>query len=214
NFRQFRGKFSKIWGILGKIGGIFGIYGILGLFWATLRGFWGNFGIFAEDEDEDLEGYPKSVPGRRRSNKQWNRRNERGETPLHRACIEGDPKRVRLYLDQGHPVNPRDYCGWTPLHEAANHGHLEIVRLLLERGAARDDPGGPGCEGITPLHDALASGRFAVAQLLIRSGADLRATNAQVSQSAPQWGSLPQLGQLSKGLHRGSFRDFMGIFSG
>nr|XP_041569969.1 tonsoku-like protein [Taeniopygia guttata] len=132
----------------------------------------------SDDEDEDLEGYPKSVPGRRRSNK-WNRRNERGETPLHRACIEGDLKRVRLYLDQGHPVNPRDYCGWTPLHEAANHGHLEIARLLLARGAARDDAGGPGCEGLTPLHDALASGRFPVAQLLIRAGARLDARDAK-----------------------------------
>ncbi|XP_058668437.1 tonsoku-like protein [Ammospiza caudacuta] len=132
----------------------------------------------SEDEDEDLEGYPKSVPGRRRRN-QWKRRNAKGETALHRACIDGDARRVRLYLQQGHPVNPRDYVGWTPLHEAANHGHLEIVRLLLSHGAALDDPGGPGCEGVTPLHDALASGRFAVAQLLIGSGARLSARNAR-----------------------------------
>ncbi|XP_064499712.1 tonsoku-like protein [Pseudopipra pipra] len=59
----------------------------------------------SEGEDEELEGYPKSVPGRRRSNK-WNRRNERGETPLHRACIEGHPHRVRLLLQQvGTPKN-------------------------------------------------------------------------------------------------------------
>ncbi|XP_074713993.1 tonsoku-like protein isoform X2 [Strix uralensis] len=132
----------------------------------------------SEGEEEELDGYSKSVPGRRRISK-WNRRNERGETPLHRACIEGDLRRVQLFLRQGHPLNPRDYCGWTPLHEACNHGHLEIVRLLLDRGAALDDPGGPGCEGITPLHDALSCGHFEVAELLVRRGASVTARNAK-----------------------------------
>ncbi|XP_064296614.1 tonsoku-like protein [Phalacrocorax carbo] len=132
----------------------------------------------SEGEEDELEGYSKSVPGRRRISK-WNRRNERGETPLHRACIEGDLRRVQLFLRQGHPLNPRDYCGWTPLHEACNHGHLEIVRLLLDRGAALDDPGGPGCEGITPLHDALSCGHFEVAELLVQRGASVTARNAR-----------------------------------
>ncbi|XP_037237201.1 tonsoku-like protein isoform X1 [Falco rusticolus] len=133
----------------------------------------------SEGEEDELDGYSKSVPGRRRISKQWNRRNERGETPLHRACIEGDLRRVQLFLKQGHPLNPRDYCGWTPLHEACNHGHLEIVRLLLDWGAALDDPGGPGCEGITPLHDALSCGHFEVAELLVQRGASVTARNAR-----------------------------------
>lgn len=57
----------------------------------------------------------------------------------------------------------------------------EIVRLLLDRGAALDDPGGPGCEGITPLHDALSCGHFEVAELLVRRGASVTARNARVS---------------------------------
>uniref|UniRef100_A0A452HRN6 Tonsoku-like protein n=1 Tax=Gopherus agassizii TaxID=38772 RepID=A0A452HRN6_9SAUR len=109
----------------------------------------------------------------------WNRRNDRGETPLHRACIDGNLRRVQIFLEQGHPLNPRDYCGWTPLHEACNHGHLEIVRLLLERGASIDDPGGPGCEGITPLHDALNCGHFEVAELLLQRGASAVLRNAK-----------------------------------
>ncbi|KAM3928619.1 tonsoku-like protein [Leptodactylus fuscus] len=123
-------------------------------------------------EDEDLEGYEKTLPGKRRAN-QWNRRNEKGETVLHRACIEGNSKMVRSLLEKGHPLNPRDYCGWTPLHEACNHGHLDIVQLLLDRGAHINDAGGPLCEGITPLHDALSSGNFHVAQLLIKRGASV-----------------------------------------
>ncbi|XP_068094261.1 tonsoku-like protein [Hyperolius riggenbachi] len=130
------------------------------------------------EDEEDLEGYEKSVPGKRRA-AQWNRRNEKGETVLHRACIEGNVKLVQCILDKGHPLNPRDYCGWTPLHEACNHGHLDIVQLLLDRGANINDPGGPLCEGTTPLHDALSSGNFHVAQLLIQKGASVTQRNAK-----------------------------------
>nr|XP_020026568.1 tonsoku-like protein isoform X2 [Castor canadensis] len=119
-------------------------------------------------EDEELQG----CLGRRKVNK-WNRRNDMGETLLHRACIEGHLHRVQDLVRQGHPLNPRDYCGWTPLHEACNYGHLEIVRFLLDHGAAVDDPGGQGCEGITPLHDALNCGHFEVAELLIQRGASV-----------------------------------------
>ncbi|KAM3840983.1 tonsoku-like protein [Vipera latastei] len=129
------------------------------------------------DEEEDMEGYSKTVPGRRRVCK-WNQRNDKGETLLHRACIEGNLRQVQFFLEKEHPVNPRDYCGWTPLHEACNHGHLEIVRLLLDHGATTDDPGGPGCDGITPLHDALNCGHFDVAELLIRRGASVLLRNA------------------------------------
>ncbi|CAH6791092.1 tonsoku-like protein [Phodopus roborovskii] len=120
------------------------------------------------EEDEELQG----CLGRRKANK-WNRRNDMGETLLHRACIEGQLHRVQDLVRQGHPLNPRDYCGWTPLHEASNYGHLEIVRFLLDHGATVDDPGGQGCDGITPLHDALNCGHFEVAELLIERGASV-----------------------------------------
>ncbi|XP_048658302.1 tonsoku-like protein isoform X2 [Marmota marmota marmota] len=120
------------------------------------------------EEDEEFQG----CLGRRKVNR-WNRRNDMGETLLHRACIEGHLRRVQDLVRQGHPLNPRDYCGWTPLHEACNFGHLEIVRFLLDHGAAVDDPGGQGCEGITPLHDALTCGHFEVAELLIERGASV-----------------------------------------
>ncbi|XP_039109989.1 tonsoku-like protein isoform X2 [Hyaena hyaena] len=120
------------------------------------------------EEDEEL----RACLGRQRVNK-WNRRNDVGETLLHRACIEGRLGRVQDLVRQGHPLNPRDYCGWTPLHEACNYGHLDIVRFLLDHGAVVDDPGGQGCEGITPLHDALTCGHFEVAELLIERGASV-----------------------------------------
>ncbi|XP_027713504.1 tonsoku-like protein [Vombatus ursinus] len=115
--------------------------------------------------EEERESYEQTGPGRRKVNK-WNRRNDMGETMLHRACIDGQQRRVRDLVEQ-------------VLHEACNHGHLEIVRFLLDHGAAVDDPGGPGCEGITPLHDALNCGHFEVAELLIERGASVTAKNSK-----------------------------------
>ncbi|XP_078060152.1 tonsoku-like protein isoform X2 [Mustelus asterias] len=132
----------------------------------------------SESDDDEVEGYEKSLPGRRKMNR-WNRRNEKGETVLHRACIEGNLKHVQCLVEKGHPLSPRDYCGWTPLHEACNHGHLEIVRLLLDQRVNVNDPGGPHCEGITPLHDALTCGNFDVAELLIQNGASATVRNAK-----------------------------------
>uniref|UniRef100_A0A3Q2Z1Z4 Tonsoku-like protein n=1 Tax=Hippocampus comes TaxID=109280 RepID=A0A3Q2Z1Z4_HIPCM len=129
-------------------------------------------------DDDDLEGYDKTVSGRRKAGR-WNKRNEKGETSLHRACIDGNLKQVQYLVEQqGHPVNPRDYCGWTPLHEACNHGHY-IVAVLLDRGANINDQGGNLCEGVTPLHDALTCGNFPVARLLVERGASINLRNAK-----------------------------------
>uniref|UniRef100_A0A2K6JWE8 Tonsoku like, DNA repair protein n=1 Tax=Rhinopithecus bieti TaxID=61621 RepID=A0A2K6JWE8_RHIBE len=126
--------------------------------------------------------FPGPALGRAGEGCAWNRRNDMGETLLHRACIEGQLRRVQDLVRQGHPLNPRDYCGWTPLHEACNYGHLEIVRFLLDHGAAVDDPGGQGCEGITPLHDALNCGHFEVAELLLERGASVTLRTRKVTR--------------------------------
>ncbi|XP_060084011.1 tonsoku-like protein [Ylistrum balloti] len=103
------------------------------------------------------------------------KRNEKGETALHRACIEGNLKKVKKLVEQGHPVNPRDYCGWIPLHEAANHDHSEIVSYLLEHGAAVNDRGGQHCGGVTPLIDAANCGNLEVMRVLIAHKANMLA---------------------------------------
>ncbi|KAL0969558.1 hypothetical protein UPYG_G00229080 [Umbra pygmaea] len=135
--------------------------------------------IQLSDSDDDLEEYDKMVSNGRRKPGRWNKRNEKGETSLHRACIDGNLRQVQVLLEQGHPVNPRDYCGWTPLHEASNHGHTDVVALLLDRGANINDPGGSLCEGVTPLHDALNCGHFHVARLLVERGALVTQRNAK-----------------------------------
>ncbi|TRY91787.1 hypothetical protein DNTS_021911 [Danionella cerebrum] len=127
---------------------------------------------YSDSEDEDLEGYDKMVSGKRKTHR-WGRTNEKGESPLHRSCIEGNLKQVQYLVEHGHPINTRDFCGWTPLHEACNYGHEAIVALLLDHGANINDQGGQECTGITPLHDTLCCGHFHVARLLIQRGASV-----------------------------------------
>ncbi|XP_043665858.1 tonsoku-like protein isoform X1 [Vespula pensylvanica] len=101
------------------------------------------------------------------------RRNEKGETQLHVACINGNIANVEKLLAAGHPTNVRDHCGWSPLHEAANHDYIEIAKLLLKSGANVNDPGGSLCGGITPLHDAASCGNLSMMCLLMEYGANV-----------------------------------------
>uniref|UniRef100_A0A915JAK1 Uncharacterized protein n=1 Tax=Romanomermis culicivorax TaxID=13658 RepID=A0A915JAK1_ROMCU len=98
------------------------------------------------------------------------RRNSKGETPLHVACIRNDVKRVCQLLEEGHPVNVADNLNWRPLHEACNYGHLEIVELLLTRQDLEIDAAG-GDEKLTPIMDAAFNGHYEIVDLLLRKGA-------------------------------------------
>lgn len=126
------------------------------------------------DDDNDGEETAGKVSRVRRTNKKSEFKvNEKGETPLHVACIAGDLNRVEKLIEMGHPVNPRDNAGWLPIHEAANHGHTEIVQYLIDHGANFNDRGGDLCGGTTPLHDACVNGNSSVIRVLIRSNANV-----------------------------------------
>lgn len=101
------------------------------------------------------------------------KKNAKGETQLHQACINGNINLVRRLIEQGHAINVRDNAGWLPLHEACNYGHKEIVELLLDRNAAINDKGGERCDGTTPLHDACGNGNLEIIELLIERGANV-----------------------------------------
>lgn len=102
------------------------------------------------------------------------KRNNKGETQLHQACISGNVALVKRLLEQGHPTNVRDNAGWLPLHEACNHGFKEIVELLLKSNgtAVINDKGGTTCDGITPIHDACSNGHLEIVELLLNKGAN------------------------------------------
>uniref|UniRef100_A0A6A7G1V7 BRCA1-associated RING domain protein 1-like n=3 Tax=Hirondellea gigas TaxID=1518452 RepID=A0A6A7G1V7_9CRUS len=97
------------------------------------------------------------------------KRNAKGETVLHVACVKGDDETVRRLLSEGANPNSQDHAGWTPLHEACQHGHLGIVSVLLKAGALASVPGWES--NSTALHDAVEHGREHVIRLLRRHGA-------------------------------------------
>lgn len=123
------------------------------------------------DEEETKESKRSSVR-RRAAVSAKIKRNDKGESELHKACISGNIPYVKRLLAAGHPINVRDNVGWMPLHEAANHGFKEIVALLLENGGTSviNDRAENG--GITPLHDACSNGHFDIIELLLDKGAN------------------------------------------
>ncbi|KAH7934824.1 hypothetical protein HPB52_001008 [Rhipicephalus sanguineus] len=125
--------------------------------------------INLEDISEASDSDPEFTDSARRPRKKLEEKiNTKGETKLHKACIDGCLKKVKELLRMGHSVNVRDYSGWQPLHEAANYGYLEIVKCLVEAGAHVSSP---GMNGVTPLHDALGNGHLEVALYLLEKGA-------------------------------------------
>jgi ankyrin repeat protein len=62
-------------------------------------------------------------------------RNNVLETPLHQACLRGEPDMVRWLIEHGASIDARKDTGETPLHIAARRGSLALVRLLIDRGA-------------------------------------------------------------------------------
>ncbi|XP_072008329.1 ankyrin repeat domain-containing protein 12 isoform X2 [Engystomops pustulosus] len=96
-----------------------------------------------------------------------NKRNERGETPLHMAAIRGEISQVKELIRLGANVNVKDFAGWTPLHEACNMGYYDVAKLLIAAGA---DVNTQGLDDDTPLHDAASSGHRDIVKLLLRHG--------------------------------------------
>nr|XP_045615700.1 BRCA1-associated RING domain protein 1-like [Procambarus clarkii] len=121
-----------------------------------------------------LKLFDSSVLGKSPGTPIINKRNSKGETPLHVACIKGDSEKVLQLLKEGANPNTKDNAGWTPLHEACSHGFQNIAELLLKHGAIVDVPGG---SNENPLHDAVTQGQVEVIKLLRTWGASDTARN-------------------------------------
>lgn len=57
-----------------------------------------------------------------------------GQTPLHRAVINGNLRGAVILIENGAFVSFKDKAGDTPLHLAVKLGDLEFVDLLLNHG--------------------------------------------------------------------------------
>ncbi|XP_052556538.1 SMC5-SMC6 complex localization factor protein 1 isoform X2 [Tympanuchus pallidicinctus] len=97
------------------------------------------------------------------------KRNAKGQTALHGACIRNKVERlIQLLSFPGIDINSKDYAGWTPLHEACNHGSTVCVSEILQRCPEVDLLS--QVDGVTPLHDALSNGHVEIGKLLLRHG--------------------------------------------
>lgn len=123
----------------------------------------------SDTNEEDITEIKRET--RKRGKGYTIKKNMKGETQLHVACISGNKLLVERLLAKGHPVNCRDNAGWLPIHEACIHGHTDIVNTLIDHGANLNDRGGSNCDGITPLYDAASNGHLDVVQLLLEKGA-------------------------------------------
>ncbi|XP_065663259.1 SMC5-SMC6 complex localization factor protein 1 isoform X5 [Hydra vulgaris] len=100
--------------------------------------------------------------------KNINKKNKKGETALHIACIRNHPDRVKELISNGANPNIRDNAGWYPLHEASIHGHVQCLNALL---SYKDlDLCATNYDGISALHDAVENNRLEVAQILLHVG--------------------------------------------
>lgn len=124
-----------------------------------------------------------------------NKRNERGETPLHMAAIRGDVKQVKELIGLGADVNVKDFAGWTPLHEACNLGYYDVAKILIGAGAEVNTQ---GLDDDTPLHDASSSGHKDIVKLLLRHGGNAFQVNKRGERPVDVADSQ-ELEQLLKG---------------
>ncbi|XP_029308845.1 LOW QUALITY PROTEIN: ankyrin repeat domain-containing protein 12 [Cottoperca gobio] len=136
---------------------------------------------------------PSSASSRQKD--KVNKRNERGETPLHMAAIRGDAKQVKELISLGADVNVKDFAGWTPLHEACNLGYYDVAKVLISAGAEVNTQ---GLDDDTPLHDASSSGHKDIVKLLLRHGGNAFQANKRGERPVDVVDSQ-ELEQLLKG---------------
>ncbi|KAM6990506.1 LOW QUALITY PROTEIN: ankyrin repeat domain-containing protein 12 [Tautogolabrus adspersus] len=136
---------------------------------------------------------PSSTTSRQKD--KVNKRNERGETPLHMAAIRGDAKQVKELISLGADVNVKDFAGWTPLHEACNLGYYDVAKVLIAAGAEVNTQ---GLDDDTPLHDASSSGHKDIVKLLLRHGGNAFQANKRGERPVDVADSQ-ELEQLLKG---------------
>ena len=99
-----------------------------------------------------------------------------GSDSIHIACLYGDIKKIREFLNSGVNINSKDFSNKTPLMYAAEDGAIEILDYLLKNGANINDI---DIRGESALMIALKNHNIRAAKFLIESGADVSIINEE-----------------------------------
>ncbi|KAF5125128.1 Ankyrin repeat domain-containing protein 50 [Metarhizium anisopliae] len=97
-------------------------------------------------------------------------KDEKGETPLWRAVIEGHKAVVELLLGKGANIELKNNFEQTPLMAAARSGNASLVMLLLEKGANIESK---DINERTPLMVATIFRNASTVMVLLEKGADI-----------------------------------------
>lgn len=95
---------------------------------------------------------------------------------IHTACLYGDLRKIREFLNSGININSKDFGNKTPLMYAAEDGATEIIDYLLKNGANINDI---DIRGDSSLIIALKNNNIKAAKFLIERGADLSIINEE-----------------------------------
>jgi cytohesin len=127
-----------------------------------------------------------------------NAKNSRGQTPLHIAVAQDNPRMINLFLEHGADVHAFDNNNTTPLQLAKNLKRENIVKLLsgeeklfnllyqnivslqdlLQLIRQGIDINAKNLAGQTPLHYAIQLNNFDAAKNLIALGADVHSIDS------------------------------------
>ncbi len=109
-----------------------------------------------------------------------NAQNEKGDTPISIAVVDGDLDFIKTLLDAGADPNVQDGEGFTPLMRATiSYGSTELRQLLLDAVGDAENADLQNKSGVTALMFAVHLGRPEVIRALLDIGADPDIQNEQ-----------------------------------
>ncbi len=145
-----------------------------------------NFANFCIGQKKDIKNFltNKIINIQNISLKEYNSKDEGGNSCLHVACIVGSLEKLQEYIKYA-DINNIDNGGNTALIIASTNCHIECIKLLIENGA---DVNIGNIEGDTPLIFASSIDHIECVKLLIEKGAIIDKAN-KASLTSLLWAS-------------------------
>ncbi len=118
----------------------------------------------------------------------FHRRDNKGHTPVHWACLGGHTAILRYMIELGVPLDEpsQNDIQQHPVHWACVSGHISVVEILLQAGVSLESKDSKGC---TPLIVACQYGQTMLAGYLMGKGARREATDLD-GDTALHWAAF------------------------